>query len=146
MMELAYLCRLRENEILKMIDGPSIISAQGVLARRGKGSKTQLIEWSPRLERAIALARSVPRKMPTACLIVSPFTGRPLRLGTFRGAWQQLRLEAAKGGQAIDWHFHDLKAKGVTDFEGDKHKASGHKTVRMTEVYNRLPEKVESTR
>jgi site-specific recombinase XerC len=145
-MELAYLCRLRENEVLKMLDTRDFITSQGVMARRGKGSKTQLIEWSPRLEEAIKLARSIPRKMATPCLIVSPHTGRPLILGTFRGGWQMIKTAASEKGHTTDWHFHDLKAKGVSDFEGDKHKASGHKTIAMTEVYNRLPESVKSTR
>ena len=42
--------------------------------------------------------------------------------------------------------FHDLKAKGVTDFDGDKQKAAGYRSVQMPDVYNRKPEKTPSTR
>lgn len=146
MMEIAYLCRLRENEIVKMMDSPRYIVDEGVHARRGKGSKHQLINWSPRLEAAIALARSVRRRMPTPMLIVSPFTGRPLTLAAFASAWTELRQQALRRGQSIDWTFHDLKAKGVSDFDGDKHRASGHITPRMTAVYDRKIESVNATR
>lgn len=147
MMELAYLCRLRENEVLKMLDSPAFISpSSGVLAKRGKGSKTQWIEWSERLAAAIAAARAIRRRIPTTMLLVSPHSGQPLTLSAFASAWQVVRIEAGERGQAIDWHFHDLKAKGVSDFEGDKHRASGHKTMRMTMVYDRKMDSVASTR
>ncbi|HVT35662.1 MAG TPA: hypothetical protein VHE37_08760 [Nevskiaceae bacterium] len=147
MMELAYLCRLRENEILKIMDSPAFISpSAGLLAKRGKGSKTQWIAWSPRLETAIASARSIERRIPTPMLICSPHSRQPLSLDAFQSAWQTIKQEARKRGHAVDWHFHDLKAKGVSDFEGDKHIASGHKTHRMTEVYDRRKATVPSTR
>lgn len=147
MMELAYLCRLRQNEVLKVTGTSRYITAEGFIAHRGKGSKTQLILWSPRLEAAIKLLREVPRRLPTPNLVVSPHSGRPLTRGAFEsGVWQQLREEAGKRKHATDWHFHDLKAKGVSDFEGDKHKASGHRTQQMTAIYDRALEKVRSTR
>jgi hypothetical protein len=43
-------------------------------------------------------------------------------------------------------HFHDLKAKGVSDFEGDKWQASGHMSPRMVTVYHRKIDRVASTR
>ena len=41
--------------------------------------------------------------------------------------------------------FHDLKATGVSDFEGDKKKASGHKSERMVNVYDRKRIEVDAT-
>jgi len=42
---------------------------------------------------------------------------------------------------------HDLKAKGITDTEGDnKLAASGHRDPRMLAVYDRLPGRVDATR
>ena len=38
---------------------------------------------------------------------------------------------------------HDLKAKGISDYEGDKQYFSGHKTKAMAERYNRTPDNVE---
>lgn len=145
-MELLYLCRLRENEVLKITDSAAFVTLEGLVARRGKGSKTQTIGWSQRLEDAVNAARAVPRRLPTPFLIVSPFTGRPLTLSAFSSAWQELKIKAGQKGHAIDWHAHDIKAKGVSDFEGDKHEASGHKTLRMTALYDRKPQLVKSTR
>lgn len=157
MMELAYLCRLRENEIVKMLDSPRFIRQSGVLAVRGKGSKTQLIEWSPRLEAAIAAARAMKQEViearakrrkatsPTLCLITTRY-GRALTLRAFANAWQELRAVAVTKQQPIDWTFHDLKAKGVSDFEGIKQEGSGHRTAQMTTLYDRLEGVVKSTK
>jgi len=41
--------------------------------------------------------------------------------------------------------FQDLKAKGVSDFEGDKRQASGHKSESMVAVYDRKTLEIEST-
>jgi hypothetical protein len=41
--------------------------------------------------------------------------------------------------------FHDIKAKGVSDFDGDKKTASGHKSERMIEIYDRKRKVVKAT-
>lgn len=140
-MEFAYLCRLRQNEIIKLTDAN--VKEIGLLAARGKGSKTQNIAWSERLKAAVDLAKSVPRSKKTDCLIVSSASGEPLTLTALKLAWQKSR---AKYGDGMTWTLHDLKAKGVSDFEGDKHAASGHKTEQMTAVYDRKLDTVNSTR
>lgn len=143
-MQLAWLCRLRISEVCALREAD--ITAAGVLARRSKGSKTQVIEWSPDLEAAIAQARSVRRRVATQQLIVSSASGLPLTVRALQEAWRLAQVEAARQGHATDWHFHDLKAKGVSDAPGDKHLASGHRTQRMTAVYDRLPGKAPPTR
>lgn len=145
-MELAYLCRMREEEIVKLQDSPDVMRPEGMLVRRVKGSKSQIINWSPRLEAAVAAGRALPRKLKTTCLLVSLGTGAPMNAEAFRGKWSRLRLKAKELGQAMDWTFHDLKAKGVSDFDGDKHQASGHKTHAMTAVYDRKLDVVRPTR
>lgn len=55
-MELAYLMRLRRVEILDL--QRSDCSPQGVRARRAKGSREQIVEWSERLRAATAIAPS----------------------------------------------------------------------------------------
>ena len=140
-MELAYLCRLRQNEVLSLTDAN--LRDDGLLAARGKGSKSQIIEWSPRLRAAVDLAKSIPRSKKTDRLIVSSSSGEPLSLVALKLAWQKSRL---KYGEDMTWTLHDLKAKGVSDFEGDKHAASGHKTPQMTSVYDRKLDTVQSTR
>lgn len=140
----AYLCRLRIGEILRLRE--SDVLDAGLLARRAKGSKTQVISWTDTLRDAVAQARSVPRRTATQHLIISPESGLPLTPAAFSTAWQRLKVHAQTAGHAVDWTFHDLKAKGVSDAEGDKRLASGHKSVAMTERYDRLPGKAPATR
>jgi len=142
-MMFAWLCRLRPAELVRLRE--SDIGPRGLLARRAKGSKTQVIDWSQQLRDAIAHARSVPRRVSTPQLLVSVKSGLPMSLRSLQDAWNDLRMIAAERGHAIDWHLHDIKAKGVTDAPGDKHLASGHKTHRMTNVYDRLPGKAPPT-
>ena len=42
--------------------------------------------------------------------------------------------------------FHDLKAKGISDFEGDKQLAGGHKSPSMTAIYDRKKHTVDPTK
>jgi len=42
--------------------------------------------------------------------------------------------------------FHDLKRKGISDTEGDKLKASGHRSAAMLNIYDVKPDKVKPTR
>ncbi len=42
--------------------------------------------------------------------------------------------------------FHDLKAKGVSDFEGNKQDASGHKTLAQVATYDRKKKEVKPTK
>ena len=44
----------------------------------------------------------------------------------------------------MDFTFHDLKAKEISDFEGDKKRFSGHRSDSMIAVYDRKPEIVDS--
>ncbi len=54
--------------------------------------------------------------------------------------------KAMEKGLKERFTFHDLKAKGVTDFDGNKQEAAGHKSAQTAEVYNRKPGKTTSTR
>ncbi|SUG65639.1 integrase [Salmonella enterica subsp. enterica] len=50
------------------------------------------------------------------------------------------RLRGDDLGRPLDCTFHDLKAKGISDYEGtakDKQKYSGHKTESQVLVYDR---------
>lgn len=50
----------------------------------------------------------------------------------------------ANGGEQFT--SQDLKRKGVSDFAGDKLKASGHRVPKMLEIYGVKIDEVESTR
>lgn len=59
----------------------------------------------------------------------------------FNETWRKDRTTAAnKLGRPLDCPFHDLKAKGISDYEGsgkEKQLFSGHKTESQVLVYDR---------
>ena len=69
-----------------------------------------------------------------------------VRANAFVSAWRRATDKAIKETGIESFHFHDLKAKGVSDFEGDKMKASGHKSLKMLAVYDRKIETVDPTK
>jgi integrase len=138
-MEFAYLCRMRLCEVLDMKQ--SDIRAEGLYIRRRKGSRANIVAYTPRLEAALKLSRSLP--MPKGATPINPhlirgFSGHPLTEGGFQTLWQNVINEAVKQG-VEHFTFHDLKAGGISDTDGDKQRASGHKTAAMVAVYDRKP-------
>ena len=76
--------------------------------------------------------------------IVNDGKGSVIRASRFHTAWQRLMIKAIEKGISR-FTFQDLKAKGVSDFEGDKKKASRHKSESMVAVYDRKLTEIEST-
>ncbi len=76
--------------------------------------------------------------------IVNKGKGSPILASTFHTAWQRTMKKATNQGMER-FTFQDLKAKGVSDFEGDKRQASGHKSESMVAVYDRKTLEIEST-
>jgi len=146
-MELQYLCRLRKSDVIKLTRGD--IKAQGLLVHRGKGSKDSIIKWNDRLRAVVDACTSLPLKLTPIrqekLPLVHDKMGAAVTLGAFDSTWKRkMAMMVANGGE----HFtaHDLKRKGVSDFDGDKLKASGHRDPKMLEVYDVKVDEVESTR
>ncbi len=145
-MELAYLCRLRRGEII----GPDRRDAHGVVVGlhrehvldeglhviRSKGSKTQIITWTPRLKGVVKRAQKLPSNPATMKHLIHDKRGQKIRSEAFKSAWGRLMKKAVKETGVKPFTFHDLKRKGVTDAEGDKLQASGHKSASMLAVYD----------
>lgn len=135
-MEFAYLCRMRLCEVLDLKQ--SDITESGIHVRRRKGSRDNITTWSPRLDDAIKLSKSLP--MPAAIPInphlIRGISGQKLTESGFQSLWQRIMITAAENG-IERFTYHDLKAKGISDSEGDKQQASGHKTAAMVAVYDR---------
>ena len=139
-MELAYICAARGQDIrsLKISD----IKDDGLLVIQQKTGKKQLKLWNARLKAAIDKALTIRKERLAKCghesfyLIVTK-TGGPYTANGFKANWQKLKYEG------MDWTFHDLKANGISDFEGDKQALSGHKSRLQMERYNRTPDRVE---
>lgn len=145
-MELCYLCRLRENEALRTTRADW---KNGKLwARRGKGSKDSLVHGD-RLTQLIEACFNLPLEItpidPEKLPLIHDKKGRPITVDALQSAWKRrMPILEALGGQRF-W-LHDLKRKAVSDFKGNKLKASGHRDPKMLEIYDVLPEEVESTR
>jgi len=141
-MEFAYLCRMRLCEVLDLKH--SDITQEGLLIRRRKGSRDTVTEITGRLQAAIKLCKTLP--MPNARPInphlIRGKTGGPLTESGFQTLWQRLMKHAEQLG-IERFTFHDLKARGITDTDGNKQTASGHKTAAMIDTYNRKPEIVK---
>jgi integrase len=135
-MEFAYLCRMRLGEVLDMRE--SDIKPDGIHVRRTKGSRDNLTLWSPRLEMALALSRSLPmpQARPINAHLLRGKKGEKITVSGFHDIWQPLMKSAVETG-IKPFHFHDLKAKGISDSDGDKQQASGHKTAAMVQAYDR---------
>jgi integrase len=157
-MEFAYLCRLRRVEIIG--PNPADITPEGsqhtgiirehvldegLRVIRSKGSKEQIIAWTPRLRAAVDMAKTLPGAISTKYLIHNQ-QGQRIRVHAFESAWRRAVKKAVKETGIETFHFHDLKAKGVSDFDGDKMKASGHKSLKMVAVYDRKVEVVAPTK
>jgi integrase len=140
--ELAYLCRLRLSEVcdLRRED----VSGEGLYAARRKGSKDAMTTWTPRLRDAVQGALSLHGPVASLYLIPGPTRGR-MPESTVQSAWQRAMVEWAKLGNER-FTLHDLKRKGISDAQGDKLAASGHRSPAMLRVYDVLPSKAPATR
>jgi len=138
-MELAYLCRMRRGEILKSTKAQ--ILDDGFDTLRDKGSKDAITLWSDRLREAVSYKAGNVGSM----YIVHTSKGQKVTLEAFKSAWTRLKKRMVEAG-IEPFNFHDLKAKGVSDFEGDKQAAGGWKDGKMVKIYDRKKGRVESTK
>lgn len=147
-MELTYLCRLRKCELLAL-ETLRDCRDDGLLARRRKGSRHQIIESSERLKAAIDAAKARHGSVTRFKLLVNK-NGDGYTPNGWGKVWgDAMRKALASGDLQQSFTFHDLKRKGVSDFEGtdtEKLDSAGHKDKRTAEIYNVKPGKTRSTR
>lgn len=140
-MELAYLCCARQADILSL--KKSQLLEEGILIQQSKTGVSQIKAWSPRLNNIIALSKKLPLNegMSSIYILHQPSGARYTRDG-FNTRWMKAKKEAKKKFPELDldFTFHDLKAKGISDLEGnlyEKQSISGHKNVGQTARYDR---------
>jgi integrase len=142
-MEVAYLCLARRGDILAL--RWEHVLDEGVFIQQSKTAVKQIKLWSPRLRDAINMAREL-CKHPIAGFVISKPDGQVYTTNGFDAAWQKTMREArARTGLPLDFTFHDLKAKGISDLDGssrDKQQISGHKTEAQVQVYDRSIKRV----
>ena len=153
MMELAYLCRLRNSEVRNLKH--SDINNGSIRITRGKGSLGELTRLSPRLQAAIDAAKSIYPHAPkpiTGAYLLHDAKGLKVQKNRFDSAWQRVMEKAVTEGLEIDgqcikleeaYTFHDLKAKGVTDHT---EQWAGHKSEKARMVYIRKLREIDATR
>lgn len=140
--EIAYLCRMRLAEVLSL--RRSDLHEDGVWFDRRKNSRDGIATWTPRLRAAIDAALELHGKIAGLYVVRGASNGR-MPESTFKTAWgRSMREWAAQGGGRF--MFHDLKRKGVTDMDGDKLAASGHRSASMLKVYDLSRAKAPATR
>lgn len=146
-MELAFLCRARRAEVCAMTRDD--VTDRGLLVRRRKGSRDTVATWTPRLRAVVEAALALPRApghIPARRALLVTERGKPVRPEALSAAWDRMRVRLRAAGVDCP-HFHDLKAKGATDFSGaDVKKATGHRSDRSAAVYLRGVPEAEATR
>lgn len=143
-MEIAYLCAARQQDVLALTRAD--ILDDGLLIFQQKTGKKQVKLWTPRLKEAVdlALAANTGAQIQSAH-IIRGHTGRGFTRDGFNSVWLREQKKAFEAGALPQrFRFHDLKVKGISDFEGDKQEFSGHKTRSMMERYNRSADRVVS--
>jgi len=143
--EIAYLCGSRQQDVLRLLehrpfrpkDDDCYVTPEGLHIWQAKTGKVQLKHWTPRLRAAVDMAKAWKKERDIQCpyLICTRTRSRYSRHG-FNSIWIREQNDAHAAGVIARFRFHDLKHKGVTDFEGDKQNFSGHATRTMVEKYN----------
>lgn len=149
--EISYLCRLRGIETVTLTDANE--TEEGVLTNRRKGSRDNIVRWTPRLRAAwnaaIEYRNQVwsDKKMPVPMnpeqrpVIVAAHGGK-LQKSSLDTSWQRL-ITSAIAEEVITenerFGLHDLKRQGITDTPGtraEKQQASGHRDESMMDIYD----------
>jgi site-specific recombinase XerC len=138
-MEISYLCMARKADVIKL--HKSQLLEQGIYIRQGKTGKKQIKEWGPRLRAAVTFAKAEPGRVESM-YVLQQKNGSPFALASFDQRWRKTIIKARQAsGLPLDFTFHDLKAKGMSDFKGtaqEKQFASGHKNIAQVATYDRL--------
>jgi len=143
-MEIAYLCAARQQDVLAL--KRQDIIGEGLLICQQKTGKKQLKLWTERLHDAVELAlKSNTSSRSQSMYLIRGRSGQRFTRDGFNSTWSREQRAANEAGVLpARFRFHDLKIKGISDFEGDKQEFSGHKTRSMMERYNHTADKVVS--
>ena len=135
-MEISYCCAARQGDVWSL--KRSQLRKEGIFIRQGKTGKKQIKEWNPRLRAAVDLALSVQEVTNFELVFCDKKGHQPLQKTMASGLSCQKRSKAKYDGELnIDFTFHDIKAKAISDYEGNKQEFSGHKTQAQVAIYDR---------
>lgn len=150
-MEIAYLCRLRGIEVVTLTDAH--VTEQGLRTNRRKGSRDNIVGWTPRLRAAVAAAQQrraeiwerrgralplLPQQRPLSSPAAATCCANPHSIppGSASSAWPlRTKPSAQKNASACT----TSSERGITDTKGtrgEKQDASGHRSEQMMVVYD----------
>lgn len=134
-LELAYLTAARKGDLLKLMVNDD--HQDGLHVRQQKTGKYQIFTWTPALRAAFDTAKRA-RPCQSSLYLFCTKRGAPHSVSGFNSMWRRLKTRAG----LPDLHFHDLRAKSVTDAKNrygrDFAQAlAGHASGEMTERYVR---------
>ncbi|MCG9697460.1 tyrosine-type recombinase/integrase [Shewanella sp. Isolate11] len=138
--EISYLCAARQSDVLGL--KWSQVMDEGVFIQQGKTGKKQIKAWSARLVELINEAKTLNSGNISSIYVINKVGGGRLTNEGLRSSWKRAMKKLAIEHPDIErnFTFHDIKAKGISDFDGtlhDKQQFSGHKTMGQVNVYDR---------
>lgn len=140
--EVSYLCAARQGDVLELTKDQ--LRDEGIYIRQGKTGKKQIKAWTPRLRKAVddALAHHNAKSVVTVSRYVfNTNAGTKYSSSGFVSAFSKLRDRLKSiTEKPLDFTFHDIKAKSISDFDGnqhDKQQFSGHMTSNQVNTYDR---------
>lgn len=142
-MEISYLCMARKADVVKLHN--SQLLENGIYIKQGKTGKKQIKQWGPRLRAAVTVGKA---QFPhvESMFVLQQKNGSPFALASFDQRWRKSIIKAREITKLpLDFTFHDLKAKGISDYQGtatEKQFASGHKTAAQVATYDRKVQEV----
>lgn len=143
MMDLARLTGHRRGDLLAL--RRDAITDDGLVIRPSKTARSNptaiCIEWTPALRAAINALLALERPISSTWLVTSR-DGSPMSIEGWKTAWQRTMDKAIAQGKITErFHFHDLRAKTVTELRAAGRKAqdlTGHADEKMiNKVYDR---------
>jgi len=142
-MEISYCCAARVSDVLSITREQ--IREEGLYIKQGKTGKAQIKAWTPRLRSAVDSAKAA-QKTASFGRVVANESGQRITYDAFRERWRKAKVTAATKSPSLnfDFTFHDIKAKAISDWNGDKKKFSGHKSESQVAIYDRKVEIVDS--
>jgi len=136
-MEISYCCAARQADVWSL--DRSQLRKEGIYIEQGKTGAKQIKEWNPRLRAAVDLALSVQTVMSMKYVFADKNGNHPAQ-GTLRNWYDKARSKAKlnhSGEWLADFTFHDIKAKSISDYDGNLQDFSGHKTEAQAQSYSR---------
>jgi integrase len=142
-MEISYCCATRQGDVLAL--KREHLREEGIYIKQGKTNKEQIKRWSPRLKAAIDLILSN-QTIKSMKWVMADETGNHISATRLRHWYTAAKVEATSRNPTMkfDFTFHDIKAKSISDYEGNKQQFSGHKTAAQVAVYDRKTQVVDT--